>query len=36
MFATVRGDVLVGGPGARLAPTHYRNGRTPTWPADFN
>ncbi|MEV7569492.1 SDR family oxidoreductase [Streptomyces tanashiensis] len=25
MFATVHGDVLVGGPGARLAPTHYRD-----------
>ncbi|WP_371637070.1 SDR family oxidoreductase [Streptomyces zaomyceticus] len=25
MFAVVRGDVLTAGPGARLAPTHYRD-----------
>ncbi|MEU7119313.1 SDR family oxidoreductase [Streptomyces zaomyceticus] len=25
MFAAVRGDVLTAGPGARLAPTHYRD-----------
>jgi uncharacterized protein YbjT (DUF2867 family) len=25
MFAAVQGDVLIGGPDAQLAPTHYRD-----------